>query len=49
MPVKLTLDPLLRADVELLPEVIDRGLSAFVESLLRREIARRKAQSKHET
>jgi hypothetical protein len=41
-PVKLTLDPVARAEAEALPEVIDRGLSAFVERLIREEIARRR-------
>lgn len=43
LPVKLTLCPLVRAEAELLPEVIDRGLSALVERLLRLEIARVKS------
>jgi hypothetical protein len=43
LPVKLTLCPLVRAEAELLPEVVDRGLSALVERLLRLEIARVKA------
>jgi hypothetical protein len=41
LPVKLTLDPAVRAEAERLPEVIDRGLSALVERLLRQEIDRR--------
>lgn len=39
-PVKLTLDPTVRAEAECLPEVIDRGLSALVERLLRHEVAK---------
>jgi hypothetical protein len=45
-PVKLTLDPVVRADAELLPEVVDRGLSALVERLLRKEVATRKKRLK---
>lgn len=45
-PVKLTIDPAVRADAELLPEVIDRGLSALVEHLLRKEVARRRVRGK---
>jgi hypothetical protein len=40
-PVKLTIDPTVRAAAEELPEVVDRGLSALVERLLRREIGRK--------
>jgi hypothetical protein len=49
MPVKLTIDPVVRGEAECLPEVIDRGLSALVERLLRGEIARRKALTKHKS
>lgn len=45
LPVKLTLCPLVRADAELLPEVIDRGLSALVERLLREEAVRVRADA----
>ena len=40
--VKMTIDPMVRANVECLPEVIDRGGAALVERLLREEIIRRK-------
>jgi hypothetical protein len=46
LPVKLTLHPDVRAEAELLPEVIDRGLSALVERLLRNEIERHRAPAK---
>jgi hypothetical protein len=46
LPVKLTLDPGVRAEAELLPEVIDRGLSALVERLLREETDRRRMPAK---
>jgi hypothetical protein len=42
LPVKMTIDPMVRANAERLPEVIDRGLSALVDRLLREEIIRRK-------
>jgi hypothetical protein len=45
-PVKLTIDPVVRANAELLPEVIDRGLSALVERLLRKEVASRQTRLK---
>ena len=47
LPVKLTLDPVVRAEAECLPEVIDRGLSAFVERLIRGEIAKRNSRIKN--
>jgi hypothetical protein len=46
-PVKLTIDPAVRAAAEELPEVVDRGLSALVERLLRREISRKGVGSSH--
>ncbi|MCX6952625.1 MAG: hypothetical protein NTV51_10750 [Verrucomicrobia bacterium] len=45
LPVKLTLDPTVRAEAALRPEVSARGLSALVERLLREEIVRRKLPS----
>jgi hypothetical protein len=46
LPVKLTLDPGVRANAELLPDVIDRGLSALVERLLQIEIGRHARRAK---
>jgi len=46
LPVKLTIDPVVRSEAERLPEVVDRGLSALVERLLRKEIAARRARQK---
>ena len=47
LPVKLTLCPLVREEAEALPEVIDRGLSALVERLLREEIKRSNTGTGH--
>lgn len=40
--VKMTIDPMVRANAEVLPEVIDRGGAALAKRLLREEIIRRK-------
>lgn len=38
----MTIDPMVRANAEVLPEVIDRGGAALAKRLLREEIIRRK-------